>query len=368
MNKFLVILCAHVETVEKKNVVLETISSMNNEGIDVCYLSHTNLYLDEISEKVKFCYYDSNNEYLERGIYLENADLLADLIETNMSYFSSDFGTIIDFIPGSPHTRSALRLFKNGTNISYSNFYDWTIYMEYDLHIPTKGFKHFFDSKIKLLVESNKKCFYYRNDEIHTKYLWGGLFIYKTVNIYENSKLTLFDWSGSSRKWVEAWGLGVFESIVESIIKQSFSEDEIIVENIRYASEDVWNISNYGNLGRFSYYDSPYSLEHVMKIGIFPFLDGSDYELNLFISYRGILNDMFLTDLIIKNEDMNLFNLEGFKLYPQTWNIWKINYYKSETIYFEYTIVHENFKKTYKQKFETKNLKIIHDKLNRIEK
>ena len=367
MYNFLVIFCAHVDSPEKKKVVLETLNHMKDENIDVCYLSHSNMYLEEISSKVKFCSYDSDNEFLDRSIYLENVDLLQNNIENNMTYCSGEFGTIIDLMPGSPHTKSALKLLKSGTIISHCNFYEWTIYLEYDVPIPKCGFRELIESKINILTNKNKKCFYYKNDEVTAKYLWGCMFIYKTENIYKNDRFLFTDWSCNARNWVKTWGLGFFEAIVESVMKESFTSDEILTENIRESSEKIWNIHQYGNLSRFSYFDSQYSLDHFLKIGIFPNLINDKYEINLFVYYTGSLIDIFISNLLIKNDEMDLFILEKLQLFSGVWNIWRIDYYESKNIYFEYTVIHEDFKKTYKQKIAIENLKIIYEKLNRIE-
>ena len=65
-NNFLVLLCGHVDTEEKKNLVLETLEGFEKEGIDVCYSAHTTDYLDEISKKVKFTIFDSNNQFVTK--------------------------------------------------------------------------------------------------------------------------------------------------------------------------------------------------------------------------------------------------------------------------------------------------------------
>ena len=63
-NNYLVIFAAHVDSENKKIETIKTLKHLKESNIDVCLSTHSNLYLDELSQYVKYVFYDSNNEFL----------------------------------------------------------------------------------------------------------------------------------------------------------------------------------------------------------------------------------------------------------------------------------------------------------------
>jgi hypothetical protein len=120
-------------------------------------------------------------------------------------------------IPASPHSKSALSLLRNGIITSNYNNYTWTIYLEYDLPIPEKGFKSFIEKHIQELKDHDKKFFYYRNTTNGCNFLWGGFIIFDTESIFNSNKLLKTKWYKSKKEWIKTWYLGFFESIIENI-------------------------------------------------------------------------------------------------------------------------------------------------------
>ena len=151
------------------------------------------------------------------------------------------FGTVIERFPGSPHSKSALLLLKNGLNVSYLNHYKWTIYLEYDIKSPILGYKNFLDNIVNNLESSGKKCFYYENTNNYV-FLWGGLFVFDTERLYNNKILMNTDWFSSSRNWIKTFKLGFFESVVEFLFSESFDDSEIskivgVIVSVVYVGE-----------------------------------------------------------------------------------------------------------------------------------
>ena len=372
-KRYLVILCSHVDSEKKKNKVVETLKHLKDEGIDVCFSSHSSDYLEEISSHSKFTIFDSNNEFITKNSYLQNGDLLDDdFAKYGLSFDvqSHSFGKVIDHKTGSPHSKSALSLLKNGVSVSESNFYEWTIYLEYDIPIPLNGFRSFFEERLDLLEKNDKNCFYYLNDTPNFKFLWGGFFMYKTKQVSENIKLMKTDWFSNSRNWVSSWKLGFFESIVEYVLNETFG-GSIINRKITEDSKLEWGIDSYLDLSKFKFEETFFkkenSLDQRLRIGVYPsFVDGK-YKLFLYVYNRTDDGEILITRLTIKGDDKNIFEINDFSLPSFCWNLWEVDFKDSNDVSLNYTISDLNYSKQNSEFFKTENLKKITDRLARIE-
>lgn len=295
MNNYLVIFSAHVDSENKKNETIETLKHLKESNIDVCLSTHSNLYLDELSQYAKYVIYDDNNEFLILQDYIDNCSHLdkgSIFGGTSMSIYHS-FGKLSIGIPGSPHSKCALSLLKNGIMVSGFNNYKWTIYLEYDIKIPKLGFKHFFDQHINILSESGKKCFYYYlSGSLGLNFLWGGPFIVETSSIFANEKFMKNDWYYNKQNWIKEWQKGFFESIIEYTINSSFSENEIISETIEDNFKKFWDIDDLSKIGKFNYTDTFSNarkyLTEIFKINLYPYIDNDgNKKLFLYFYNRG---------------------------------------------------------------------------------
>lgn len=379
-NNFLVLLCGHVDSEEKKNLVLETLDGFEKEGIDVCYSTHTPNYLDEISKKVKFTVFDSNNQFLTKHDYIENIDLLENL-ETygcNSRIQWQSFGVVKDDRCGPPHSRSALSLLKNGTIISQSNSYKWTIYIEYDLKPPIKGYKNYLENKISLLEKENLECLCYkRDDHLHAQesyvnldFINGNLFIFKTDNIFSNSKFMKEDWYSSSRNWISNWKLGFFETIIENIISTSFDNSRILMQPITKDSLDFWGDNISSNMQKHNSSESYFVNEKTLEFGLFlelyPSKRNDVYDLHLYIDYSGS-EGLLISNIIVRNDQQILFKID--ELYPNVefWYIWTVEYNDSKKVTLEYTLSNKTYTKNYSLNYNLEYIEIMYNNLCRIE-
>jgi hypothetical protein len=73
-NNYLVIFSAHVDSENKRDETIETLKHLKESNIDVCLSTHSNLYLDELSQYVKYVVYDNNNEFLMIQDYVDNCN------------------------------------------------------------------------------------------------------------------------------------------------------------------------------------------------------------------------------------------------------------------------------------------------------
>jgi hypothetical protein len=372
-KKYLVILCSHVDSEKKKNKVIETLKHLKNEGIDVCFSSHSTDYLEEISFYSKFTIFDSNNEFITKNSYLQNGDLLdEDFAKYGLSFDvqSHSFGKVIDHKTGSPHSKSALSLLKNGISVSESNLYEWTIYLEYDIPIPLNGFRIFFEERLRLLLNNNKNCFYYLNDTPNFKFLWGGFFMFRTKQISENIKLMKTDWFSNSRNWVSIWKLGFFESIVEFVLNESFG-GSIINKKITDDSKLEWGTDSYLDLSKFKFEETFFkeenSLDQRFKGGVYPSVIDDQYKIHLYVYNRTGDGEILIKKLTIKGDDKTIFEINDFSLPPFCWNLWEIDFNDYNNISLDYVLTDSNYSKQNSEFFNTQNLKKITERLARIE-
>jgi len=372
-NNFLVLLCGHVDTEEKKNLVLETLEGFEKEGIDVCYSAHTTDYLDEISKKVKFTIFDSNNQFVTKHDYIENIDLLENLENygASINIKHESFGEIYDFRSLSPHSRSALSLLKNGTMVSYSNLYKWSIYLEYDIPTPKYGYRKFIESKISILENENMNCFYYINDSNNYKFLWGGLIIFETEYLHNNQKFINSDWYSSPRNWIFNWKLGFFESICENILINSFGRDKILIESITKDSLGVWSQINYRQIQKHSF-DEIYGMfeknieNQRFILNIYPSKRNDVYDLHLYINYNGI-GELFISNIIVRNHQKILFKIDEISPNVGFWYMWPVEYNGSKKVVLEYTLSNKTYTKNYSLNYNLEYIEIMYNNLFRIE-
>lgn len=289
-NNYLVIFSAHVDSENKKNETIETLKHLKESNVDVCLSTHSNLYLDELSQYAKYAIHDSNNEFLILQDYIDNSKHLDTDYNFGMTKLEHyhDFGKVSICMPGSPHSRCALSLLKNGIMISGFNNYKWTIYLEYDIKIPKLGFKHFFDHHIDTLVTSDKKCFYYGINSHGLNFLWGGPFVFETLPVFNNEKFMKKDWYSNNQNWIKEWHVGFFESVIEYTIESSFSKNEIITEIIEDNFKKFWDLDDISKIGKFNYTDTfPNARKYLMeefKINLYPNID-NDGNRRLFLYF-----------------------------------------------------------------------------------
>jgi hypothetical protein len=311
MNNYLVIFSAHVDSENKKNETIETLKHLKESNIDVCLSTHSDLYLEELAQYAKYVIYDDNNEFLILQDYIDNSKYLnnGSSFGASRMKISHSFGELSIGIPGSPHSRCALSLLKNGIMVSGFNNYKWTIYLEYDIKTPKLGFKHFFDHHIDTLVASNKKCFHYcMTGSTGLEFLWGGTFIVETGPIFSHEKFMKNDWHSSNQNWIKEWQKGFFESVIEYTINSSFNEDEIIAETIQDSFEKFWDIEDFSKLGKFYYTDTFSNARKYLtvkfKINLYPYIDNDGNKKLFLYFYNGGDKKVDLTKVLVRSDEV----------------------------------------------------------------
>jgi hypothetical protein len=324
-NNYLVIFSAHIDNENKKVETIETLKHLKESNIDVCLSTHSNLYLDELSKYAKYVIYDNNNEFLTLQDYIDNSKYIDDVARygyPNGKTFHN-FGHVSISMPGSPHSRCALSLFRNGVILGELNNYRWTIYLEYDVKIPKLGFRHFFDYHISRLVESGKKCFHYETKFDDFNFLWGGPFVFETRSVFNNQKFMRNDWYSNNQNWIKEWYIGFFESIVEHTMDSSFSKDEIISEIIQDNFKKFWDVDDLSELGKFNYEDTFYEknkyLRKILQIHLYPNVDNDgNKKLYLYCNNRGNIT-VNLNKILVYSDDVLYINKKNNIVNPGSW-------------------------------------------------
>jgi len=332
MNNYLVIFSAHVDSENKKNETLETLKHLKESNIDVCLSTHSNLYLDELSQYVKYVIYEDNNEFLTLQDYLDNCEYLNDNTVGHFGFSKltniHGFGSVSINMPGSPHSKGALLLLKNGIMLSEFNGYKWTIYLEYDIKIPKLGFKHFFDYHINKLVESNKKCFNYRVNSNGLNFLWGGPFVFENSPIFNNEKFMKNNWYSNNQNWIKEWQSGFFESIIQYTINSVFNENETITEIIEDNFKKFWDVDDLSELSKFNYTDTfsnerKYLTEN-FKINLYPNIDDDGNKKLFLYFYNGGNKQVNLTKVLVYSDNLLHINKTNHVVNPNNWSFFPI--------------------------------------------
>ena len=324
-NEYLVIFSAHVDSENKKHETIETLKHLKESNIDVCLSTHSNLYLDELSQYVKYVIYDENNEFLTLQDYIDNSKYIDNVSKygyPNGKTFH-DFGEVSISMPGSPHSKCALSLLRNGVFLSQLNDYKWTIYLEYDIKIPKLGFKHFFDFHIGLLTNLNKKCFYYETKFDSFHFLWGGPFIFETNSVFNNEKFMKNDWYSNKQNWIKEWYIGFFESILEHILQTTFNKNEIISEIIQKNYKNFWSINDLSEIGKFNYEETFYEknkyLRKIFQIHLYPNVDiEGKTKLYLYCNNRGG-SEVNLSKILVYSDNTLHINENNKIVNPYSW-------------------------------------------------
>ncbi len=211
MNNYLVVLASYINTDTKRDIVVDTLKHLKEQNIDVCMVMHSNQYLNDVVKYVKYLYYDYDNEYVDIQDFYTNTELLNDkncsIGFSNVWLAGNDWNTRIHIKP--EYSRCALSLLRNGSIISHINNYDWVVYLEYDIPVPSAGYKKLIEDKINILNRDNKNCFFFKELTMDLP-VWPAIMIFNSNKLY-NSYIVKDNWYSSKINWINFWGNTGFE-------------------------------------------------------------------------------------------------------------------------------------------------------------
>jgi len=375
---YIVILSAHIDSEDKKNLLIDNLKRFAAQNIDVCVSTHSNQYMDEIAKYVKYFIYDYNNEYITFNDFLLNSNIIDEnygKYGNNTYILSHEFGRTIQYFPGSQHSKAALILLKNGINIAKSYNYKWSIYLEYDIKEPTIGFKDLFENDILELNKLHKKCKYYscpKNGDLN--FLWGGYFIFNTDEMYNNPTFNKTNWHLNKENWIKTFNIGFFESIVETLINETYDQSDIICQDINEITNKIWNESDYLKISSFKIHDSQKFKKEILTndliVKIFPCKTDDNFDIYLYM-YNFSESDFIIEKLeIFKNSD-KIYSNYNHIINSNYWYIHEIiNLNGDEDGFLKliYSVRDElNNVVDNEMVIKLENVKIINEKLMRIE-
>lgn len=336
LDQTIVCVTGYVDNESKKNHVLELLSSLKEEELNVCYLTHSPQYLSEISSLVDYVYYDSNNMIIDRTDFTNNADLFDEKSYDNGFMCHTEYQSFgvfkNNFIAN--HCPAVLILFKNLINFSRINNFTWVVLLDYDLVNPNVGFKKYIIEKLNFLVKNSKTCFTYIRPD--------NDFIFPCVTIFKLDELNLNDilfkenWDRSVRDWISCWKLGFSETIIQKFLQRSYA-NKLHIENIVDDSKKYWGVDDYISTTKFSFAHSDYQV-----IKITPAIVNDKYILILYLQNMSQYS-LMIHELSIINSSTNkvIYTVTNKHCDPNTWHLYTLDtslYNLHDTLILNYEI------------------------------
>jgi hypothetical protein len=376
MTDYLVIVGTYTDSEYEKELAIDLLSNLKNEGIDVCLTTHCSKYLEELARYVKFVSYDSNNYLISASDYYKNADLLNDsntqykdsyIYRANQYFFIKQNGLAVT---GGKHTKAVTTLLRNGVNVAYSNLYKWVIYLEYDMTTPIDGWKNLIENKINSMIIQNKKCFYYKQTQPAYEMLWPVMTICDADIFYKNEILSRADWISSVREWVKHWGMSVFEYCFEYMMKSAFDQSLILVESVEDDMELIWG-KNYDVITRShlpnakSNYESM-SVSH--SVWLLPGIDKNN-RLQLYLYIASDRTFEQIRELIITIDDNIVLRLDTISTRPNDVGLYEIQLKENEfqKINLKYDLLKNDIPKPYEIELNTRDIEKIYKYIGHIQ-
>jgi hypothetical protein len=309
----LVVVSGHVTDEEKKDYVVQLLDTLKKENLNLCYVTHASNYLEELSKRVDFLYYDKNNLLMSDADYLTHSNLL-DATSYNYGVFyrwnNLPFGKVI-MNTIVKHGPAVVILTKNAIDIANSNHFKWIVFIEYDIILPKNGFAQFIRDKLALLISNNKKCLLYQRPD--AAFIYPGILIFTPEDILTHSMFLKTDWYSSAKNWISTWKLGFSETVIQNILTSVFKND-ILEYNIAEDAKQYWGVDHYSKL-------HIYSQAHTQPvIRLIPHKQDENFLLNVFISNIDH-NTLHISNLTVYNKSNNsiIYNITNKTMNAGEW-------------------------------------------------
>lgn len=362
VEKYLVTVCAHVNSEYKLNILINQLEELQKENIDICLSINSSEYFDLLSKYVKYFIYDNDNNFVYKQYFMEHADIVHNSYgQIVYNYFFGENNKFYYFPPIKSHSKPALKLFRNSCAIANANGYKWFCLLQYDLKKPIQGYKSHIEKMIKELEIENKNAYYYID---HNNIFWGNIFIVNTSLV--NNSLFSGNWHESAYSWINFWGNSIYEYAICTMISKSF-DNSIITKNIVEETSEIWGIDNYMD----SSYSSNLTSGNHLKlssvinsvdpefINIVPKKQNNDYSLHLFITS---LSSILIKEIKIKYDDIVVHEQNNLFILDNHWILIDLPSYKGVkkvSLSYDRDILGKNY--TYNEFFYTKNIEALYN-------
>jgi hypothetical protein len=183
MRNFAFIIDTYPSSKEERDLLLDNIKNIKNEGIDIILTSHHTLD-NEIIQNVDYFLFEKSNNYH----YLDSDILNNDLSNLGnpifMKYYDTGTEVICDRIVNTGWSVAITSQMFNAINLLYTKGYDYAFYLVGDFKYPKNGFL----SKINEIFErlGEKRNYFIRNSDHFSSWYAGFFFGFKIDEILIN--------------------------------------------------------------------------------------------------------------------------------------------------------------------------------------
>jgi hypothetical protein len=323
LDDCLICINGYISTEEKRRYVYDLLNELKKENLKVCYLTHCADYLDEISKIADYVVYDKQNFLIHSFDYTTNIKYFDESRHNEGSFYidmTTPYGRY-NYYKISEHSPAVLNILKSSTGFSFVHNFKWTIYIEYDIVFPLKGFRSYFEEKINELERKNKKALLYSRSDY--EFIFPSISFFQSEKLMTNKIFMQDDWSSSVKNWIKTFNLSFSEKITEKIFRETFSNEELCFESISEDAKKYWNVDNYYQVAKFTYDNKTFSNALVK---IFPYKKNNFFNLCLFID--NYCNDILtINKLIIKNKLTNslIFNIYAHQINNHNQHVCDLN-------------------------------------------
>ena len=122
-EKGLVVVLSHADTIDKKEILIECISTIKNQGYDVLVSSHIEVSKD-INDMVEYVVYDKENPLIMYDEYLNNPSVV--YVWMSLPGYEQNYPIKFN------HAYAVMKLIQNGSAIAEINGYKNVYFVNYD--------------------------------------------------------------------------------------------------------------------------------------------------------------------------------------------------------------------------------------------
>lgn len=322
MNSNILYICVgHQDQDHKVDYLLNILKRVKEEGGDICYGTHTDFRLSEISEYCDYIIYDKNNEYLDDNFFFQNCQS----VEENAfsGFFTYTYspvdGIILKNMFSTSHNKPCMVNIKNSVSIAKSNNYEWIVFFEYDSLLPDGNLHERVKKRIKVLENTGKSGYGYVAEDMRKGLLFPHLFISKT-DVFYNDK-SFVKPCRTNLEFLKTYG----NLVTEEILLRIFNNNENFILTSSFNIESDYDFDNdltnslSGN-DRFSLFDAGDANHHKIhsdifkrecKLEFYPVkISDNVYNIDFWITQRNNIsyNFDYIKILIDGHEIINLQN------------------------------------------------------------
>lgn len=235
-SKILYICTGHQDQDHKVDYLIQLLKKVKSEGGDVCYGTHCNYRLNDISEYCNIIF-DNNNEYLTEEFFYENCDYITeDTFSDCFTYtFKPNDKIILKKLYSTSHSKPCFLNIKNVIHFAKANNYEWIVYFEYDSLLPDGNLHEKIKKRIRVLENSNKVGYGYIAEDMRIGLIFPHLFISKVDIFYEYEKFN--QPSKTNLEFLKTYG----NILPEEILFRIFTNNENFILNSAFNLESDYD-------------------------------------------------------------------------------------------------------------------------------